>query len=85
MSASGNPITEKEMRLYLLSSVGTEYDPIAVKITSKTKIIRTRSFCNAIKRRIDQLNSVANFRIGTNTIANFAQGPKADKHPRYKN
>ena len=36
LTASGNPITEEDLVLYILAGLGSEYDPVVVNITARS-------------------------------------------------
>ena len=86
LTASGNPIIEEDLVLYILSGLGSEYDHVVVNITARSDTLPLQEVYSLLlnhESRLDQLHTVANITSNGNISVNYAQSTQNQR--KYNN
>ncbi|KAJ4725241.1 Retrovirus-related Pol polyprotein from transposon TNT 1-94 [Melia azedarach] len=71
-----NHVTDDELTLFLMESLGSEYNPVVVNITSRAEKLPMREVYFMLlnhESRIEKNQSTGNINLGTNLLANYVQ------------
>ncbi|KAK0586810.1 hypothetical protein LWI29_012692 [Acer saccharum] len=84
LSATGNPITEEDLLLYLLAGIGSDYDPVVVNVTARTDNLTLHEVYALLlnhESRMEQLAATTNIDTQTGINVNYAQIGQNQKGP----